>query len=717
MDMTTTTVEKKNLERGFRLGDFLVEPELQRVTAPDRKIQVEPRVMQVLLLMAAQAGRTVTKERFMDEVWGDTVVTEDALLRCISELRKMFDDDPREPEYIETIRKKGYRLIAPVTLLHDEAGIPIVHEKQEPYEEPQRGTRWHLIWAVVSLSAVAIVVAVALIFPSLKRPAMTPLSAVPLTSYTGEETDPNISPDGDRVAFVWNGGEGEGAPLDIYVKQVGRATAFRLTASPDDDLSPTWSPDGQSLAFVRKAEEEFAIYTKPALGGSERRLTGMGSREIRSMSWSPDGQTLALSIRKAPTEPFVVSELDMESLEERILTSPPADYTGDLKAVYAPNGRQIAFSRRVMEKVDDIFVIPAAGGAPTRITFDHTEISGFDWMPAGRDLVFTSDREGSSALWRVAVTGSSPQWIPTSGEGTGAYQPSVARKSGRLVFVQRSIETNLWRRSLVPGDTTSPSPIITSTRMDGDPDISPHGRLVFISNRLGNDEVWMSEKDGSEPAQVTSLGGTFTSNPRWSPDGERLAFVAHSEGHADIYVIRAAGGQPKRITTAESNDREPNWSRDGLSIYFASNRSGRWEIWRRPVEDGEAEQITTNGGFAAMESMSGDTLYFVKRDVPGIWQMPLAGPESEEERIIEELAPLDWGNWSVGENAIYYILREADRPRLRRFDLTSGETTTLVALHNLPKRPSMAVTPEGDAVVYTRMDRRDSDILMIDELR
>ena len=98
----------------FSVGDWLVAPRGNRMAGPEGEVRLEPKVMQVLECLAAKPGRTVTKEEFMEEVWTGTIVSDDVLARCISELRKVFGDNPRSPDYIETIRKSGYRLIAPV---------------------------------------------------------------------------------------------------------------------------------------------------------------------------------------------------------------------------------------------------------------------------------------------------------------------------------------------------------------------------------------------------------------------------------------------------------------------------------------------------------------------------------------------------------------------------------------------------------------------------
>lgn len=98
----------------FRLGPWLIQPDLNAISDPERSRHLEPKVMQVLVCLAEQPGRVFSKEQLIKAIWPDTFVSEDVLLRCISELRKSLDDDARQPRFIQTISKRGYRLIAPV---------------------------------------------------------------------------------------------------------------------------------------------------------------------------------------------------------------------------------------------------------------------------------------------------------------------------------------------------------------------------------------------------------------------------------------------------------------------------------------------------------------------------------------------------------------------------------------------------------------------------
>jgi Tol biopolymer transport system component len=125
---------------------------------------------------------------------------------------------------------------------------------------------------------------------------------------------------------------------------------------------------------------------------------------------------------------------------------------------------------------------------------------------------------------------------------------------------------------------------------------------------------------------LTSFGGPYVTTPRWSPDGEKIAFDSNAAGDFDIWIVAATGGKAQRMTTHPTNDGNPSWSRDGKWIYFDSARNGEQEIFKMPAGGGEAIQITHDDGFAPLESPNGMYLYYTKAlSDTSLWRMPLGG--------------------------------------------------------------------------------------------
>jgi adenylate cyclase len=101
--------------REIRVGEWLIEPDLNRMTRADRQVVLEPKAIEVLLFLVKHAGDVLSKKEIIKTVWSDTFVSDGVLTYCISELRKAFGDDAKNPQIIQTIPRRGYRLIAQVT--------------------------------------------------------------------------------------------------------------------------------------------------------------------------------------------------------------------------------------------------------------------------------------------------------------------------------------------------------------------------------------------------------------------------------------------------------------------------------------------------------------------------------------------------------------------------------------------------------------------------
>jgi Tol biopolymer transport system component/DNA-binding winged helix-turn-helix (wHTH) protein len=714
--MSTQEFERRGQGRGagrlavsdFRIADRLVRPGLNRIVAPHTTIQLEPKVMHVLVCLAERPGEVVTKERLFEEVWESAFVTEDVLTRAIGELRRAFDDAAAKPRVIETIRKSGYRLIAPVAA--DSAGRPPASQTDSSRAEAAPGLRFRAA-ALLAAGALTLAVLTVVLWPRARGAPSGPLRIRPLTSYPGNERDPAVSPDGSRVAFVWNGGTGE--DYSLYVKLIDAETQLRLTREPGvEDRAPVWSPDGQRLAFTRVSAKGCEILLVSALGGATRPLAPCGDRDFIRLAWSPDGRWLAHTRRDARSQ-IDLELLSPETLERRTLTHPPPGVLGDSSPVFSPDGRSLAFARNVTDGLSDIYRVPLEGGEPTRLTFDNRDTMGADWSADGRSIVFSSSRAGIYSLWRVPASGGEPVWV--AGGGMKMKHPATARSKNVVAFENWLYEVNLWRVPTRGRAGAGPARVTETTdEWNYEPSISPDSqRIAFVSTRSGNQEIWISRANGEFPTRLTSFEGARLETPVWSPDGKRILFSARRQGAAQVNIVDAVGGVPEQLTEEATDAVAPAWSRDGRRVYFASRRSGSWQVWTLELESRRLAPVTTQGGYASRESPDGKWLFFTRADAPGIWRQSAGGGPAE--RVFERLRPEDWANWQAGASGLYFreLCAKHAGPAVAFLAYGAAEPVDLLPLDE-QGWSDFDVSRDGEWIVYPRVDRHTCDIRLIE---
>jgi Tol biopolymer transport system component/DNA-binding winged helix-turn-helix (wHTH) protein len=694
--------------RIIRFSTFEVNLHSGELRQRGQKVKLQEQPLQVLAALLERPGEVVTREELRSKLWpADTFVDFDhSLNAAIRRLRDALGESAERPIFVETVARRGYRFIGNVE-------IPAATPSARP-----RPWRW-LSTTRNAVVAGLVVCALALSFLTYRhsiRPKAVQTNVTPAVTNFGEKYAPTLSPDGQHLAFVWNGGAGP--HFNLYVKVVGTEESLQLTRQASLDFSPVWSPDGRYIAFCRILKGATGIYIIPALGGAERRVhnTLWDDEEFQGafrfadrLSWSPDAKSLAYSDRASRSEAAAsIFLLSLDSQEVRRLTSPQRS-RGDFSPEFSPDGQTLAFARDA-QGVESIYAILASGGQEQRLTSDTKQKWGLAWTPDSREIVFSD----VAWLWKISLRGGEPERLQFGQDGV---DPSI--RGNRLVYVRHRSNKNIWRRdlnSLIPASPTQR--FISSTRMESGPQFSPDGSTVaFESTRSGAYEVWLCRSDGSSLMQLTHFAPSVTGSPRWSPDGRQIVFDSRPAGNPDIFVTDSQGGPPLQLTKEPSSETVPSWSRDGRWIYFASDRTGGWEVWKTPSTGGAAVRVTRHGGFAAFESPDGRFLYYAKgQNVPGLWRIPTNG--GEEVEVIISLEGGYWGYWAVVENGIYY-LDTTTKPGIAFFDLTTRRTTRIFDLENRPAREDagLAVSPDKRTILYTQLDSSSNDILLVENFR
>jgi Tol biopolymer transport system component/DNA-binding winged helix-turn-helix (wHTH) protein len=742
-----------NTPRTWRFGVFELDALSGELRRNGTLVKLREQPASILLLLLEHAGQMVTREQLRQHLWpSDTFVDFDhSLNAAVMKLREALGDSADKPLYIETIPRKGYRFVAPVSHPADtqnggppsqstvDPELPVSKTREQgngsieaPSKTPdeKQGRRRPLSSkvAVLILLVVSAIGITALIRSTSLRSALLPSKSEPnrmspnlrssiLTSAPGDAHSPSFSPDGRQIAFVWDGVERR--HYDIYVQLVGSDTPLQLTHHKSGDGvpgPPQWSPDGREIAFARCNSERDGVYTVPALGGAERRLTN--SRCMNSVAgrpiWTPDSKAMVMLDQCTPGGPRAVVLFSFASGEKGCLAAgSPGDFYSD--DALSPDGRTVAFFHETEAGYNEIYSVPLSGEAPRRLVSQDNVASNLMWTPDGKYIVFNSNRGDMIRAWRVPVAGGpvEPEMVYP---GVGA----ISQDGRRLAYTesQSGEAPAIWRADLSNpgGPVLRKRKLIYSQFREDSAQPSPDGtHLALQSDRSGATLIWLNSTEGDHPVQLTNTG---SGSPRWSPDGRWIAFDTWIEHHVHIFVVDAEGRNLHAITHGDSDNLVPSWSRDGRFIYFASKRTGSRQIWKHSVEDGSERQLTEHGGFDPFESYDGRTIYYSKFDEPGIWSMPASGG-SESPVVTGKPQVSYWGHWAVTESGLYLLDADAEpRPAIEFYSFATRRITPVLSFEKKPSpwQPSLSASRDGRTVFYTQFDPQ-SAIRMVENFR
>jgi dipeptidyl aminopeptidase/acylaminoacyl peptidase len=363
---------------------------------------------------------------------------------------------------------------------------------------------------------------------------MRPEDVYALTSVS----DPHISPDGGRVAYVVNrvDEEANGYRTRIWVAPLdGSEEPRQFTAGGRMDQSPRWSPDGRWLAFVsnRDGEDEKAhgeLYVLPADGGEPRRLTE-GKQSVESMAWSPDSSRIAFA-RRVPDEAY-------EEEDER--KRPPRRFD---RVFYKLDGVGWVGDRR-----KHIFAVGLDGDDERRLTSGDSENDEPAWSPDGKRIVFTSmrgdrwDVDFVQALWELDVEsdGAEPRRLTQPDESAG--QASFSPDGSLIAYIHS------------PEDGTYPH----------------HSQIAVLRADGGDRRILTSSLD----RQCAPF--PFSREPVW--DGDRIAFEVEDGGNVHIYAVASDGSSEPELLVGGEQSTGLYDVADGALVYTASTHDRPHELF------------------------------------------------------------------------------------------------------------------------------------------
>jgi len=698
------------LTADLRVGDWLVQPSLGRISRNGQTVAVRAKVMDLLLFLAARPGLVVSKDDLLDGVWGTRDVSESALTRTVTELRQAFGDDVDAPQLLETIPKRGYRLIPPVTLFDSSSRTqPGALTAAPAVREGKRRSNW---WIVAVLGVLTMTGVGALtrewwretskVATSSSPPRPAPQLSASLSAHGLRVASGGlaITPDGRTLIFAASGPDGQ----RLYTRRIDE-TAISPLAGTEGALAPFVSPDGQwvgfnltqgglfktpigggvitritdfgrngswgrddRITFVTRASSRFGggLWSIPAIGGAAAKLPASDQLRVRvscTPEVLPNGSAVLAVIEKDGNSAVGVLIKASGRFELVSDNASHPRYLSSGHLLYLSSGHlySVAFDQSRLK----------VSGTPQRLLDNIGDAQGGGAFAVSENgtLAYVA---GAAVLRRLA-------WLDRAGVTTPLhweprpYVAPVLSPDGKVLAATVGDYDTAERRNIWIGPTNGLPTRLTTGHNDAFSIFSPDGKRIAYSAEAPNEGFQLKEvaTDGTGAAKIRD-GGQVTA---WSKSGVLLITVRDSATRLDILQMQY--GRPETLHAFRNTSAQESYgalSPDERFVAYASDedKEGSMDIYVAPLTDpGRKSKLSSGGGNFPIWNPTGDEVLY--QSETGIMSVavrdgePLGPPVRVLPHRKDPLHVIR--DWTIGPDGRFLVIEPVDSPSASNIEI------------------------------------------------
>lgn len=529
----------------FYVGNYCIDMTRSQIVDQDTIISMEPKVLQVLLILAENQGRVVSHDVILNKVWPDSVVGANAIQRCIAQLRKAFDDDAKTQKVISTHPKVGYSLLSDVRWQTETSNSNSLEKPVEQYKSPSllNSVFIHKLWGVI-LTAILITIA---LFAYQKLTSTEQLTISNLTSLTttdNKELRPSYSPDGRYIAFERYLGS---CRNQLWAKDTQSNKEYLLTEEVGVYGTPIWSPDGSQIIFssVTKCNKHNVLegcQELRALSFGLAKSSPQATREVLSCNSKDFHSPVWLNNERIA---FISSEDDHDklltmSLKDKEITTLYSSQPKSLHSLdYSDYLNLLALSQSdALSNFSLLLVEPTTAETTiTRLESEEKHNNGwyFSWHPHQESLITSTGK----SLYSLDLEGKLTKFkFPIMED---IYTPRYHPQGTSIVAAIGAFDSDIGQLSWdAVENANTPINTVTNHQMFARSTVNEHGakyqpqgeKIAFISNRESINQVWLSNynKSSSPPSQLS-----------YFPDDEEVSALVWSHDGSLIIVNSGKG--------------------------------------------------------------------------------------------------------------------------------------------------------------------------------
>lgn len=622
----------------FLIKEYEFIPSRFLLIHKSKEIKLEPKQSKILELFIQLQGQIVSREMLEEEVWLGRVVSEQAVNNKISELRKLFNDDFRNPKYFKTHPQLGYELITEVEL-------KFPSEQKQEQEQEHTSTVNNKSTNILLIFVCLILIISAIYFAINSKRGDSPSNVtikqaqlLPVTTEKGQEWGVNIHRSGEYLTYTYR--EKDQANWQIKIKNLKSGKEKTLTDKETNSQSPIWSAKDDSLYFIKNTEEACSIWKAQSVWVSPtyKQINECGDTvSISPLSIGPQEEWLYYThLNKAGI--LISARVNLITNVSEPLTAPPSFSFGDYASSISPDGKQLAFLRAVSFSQTDLMILELSSGQIKKLNSFSHNIYRVSWRKNSEEIVYINS---SNNLASINIKNQKSTEL--SHFQNKALAPYIDNKDNIYVvdgdfFVSDILKLNIKNKNTEEVVSSSYQDFALTKAHNKD-------LLAFTSNRSGIPQIWI-KNNGLIEATTHFTKVSYIAEKLFTTENDRLIFIQDN----DIKQLELTNNKIDTLISEQSSIEDIALTCDSSKLLFTSQNNGNWNLYAFSLASRTNKKIKSNT-FKISSDCHNNKYYIQLANDNKIIQIDLNGNEvsffdTNDQYIL---------SWKVANNQLYLL--------------------------------------------------------------
>lgn len=637
----------------WQIEQFVFCDQQQTLQNGENSQQLEPMAVELLNFFCQNPQQIMSKDLLIEQVWLGRVVSDNAISRLVTKLRKALGDDPRKPRFIATFPKKGYKFIASVSRVEsqdsvdaelstenklsesaDQAQAKLDNSPSSESREPtaislntdSSNTTGRSNLSIINsttkwLALIVLVTAVGWwIFPDLvDKPA--PLThAQALTRDSGDEYFPSVSPDGTRVTYMAS----RNGRMHLMIKRIKDERTIEIEHGADMGIGPAnWSKDGQMIVYLAASRQrcQYFIRKIDGLSVSEPELLhNCPAGSYGKIIFTHDNNRLIYSEAPGLDAPYSLFEINRLTHKKKRLNQPKLELGGNSQFDLHPTENRLLVSSPDKQQWEGFYQLDLESDKLTLLFKQDAYICCGIWSHDGKRVVLMGehpayqllsyDLEGEDieVVYSDTLRLSRPSRHPNGRDYLFVSSQSNVDFNSVKVVSSKKQDANQSKTSV------EKSSIISRLNSSVDDRLATYspvtGKLAFIGLSTGQEEIWLSKPDDRVPIKLSNFKDSrHYIDLKWSPNEQYLLALTLNE----IHLIDSLSGEFEVLKIPQSEIRWLSF-KDDNSISYSINKNGQWLVHYYDINGGIVTNSDKRWKYISYSPNSQDTLWLDQSD-------------------------------------------------------------------------------------------------------